>query len=128
MNLLATRRRTLRGIERELAGSEPRLVALFATFTLLTRDEELPVAERLSSRPRHILARLGRTLGLGRSAVGWRARIWPALLCAAAVTACVIALVGVARSPASPCPLAQLRAVGHGMARCAAGLYWPPGK
>lgn len=56
MNLLVSRRRTLRGIERDLAGSDPRLATLFSTFTLLTRDEELPPAERLKAGHERMLA------------------------------------------------------------------------
>lgn len=56
MNLLVSQRRTLRGIERDLAGSDPRLATLFSTFTLLARDEELPDAERLEAGPGRMLA------------------------------------------------------------------------
>jgi hypothetical protein len=46
MNLVVGRRRTLRGIERELADSDPRLARLLADFTRLTRDEDMPAADR----------------------------------------------------------------------------------
>ena len=49
MNLLVSEARTLRGIERDLVGSDPRLAALFSTFTLVMRDEELPSAARLAT-------------------------------------------------------------------------------
>jgi hypothetical protein len=76
MNLLVSETRTLRGIERDLVGSEPRLAALFSTFTLVMRDEELPSAERLATGPVRQLRRRVRAGGRGWPVAGWRARLW----------------------------------------------------
>jgi hypothetical protein len=51
MSLPACQERVLRGIESALRKGEPRLASIFATFTRLTRDEELPRTEQLVQRP-----------------------------------------------------------------------------
>jgi hypothetical protein len=73
MNLLRSETRALRGIERDLAGSDPRLAALFSTFTRVVRGEDLPSAERLATgRVRRLrdgcwpLARAGLSLARAR--------------------------------------------------------------
>ena len=80
MNLLASRKRTrriLRGIETELARSDPRLAGLFTMFARLTRDEQLPAAEKLKAGPARMLARLRRAIDLDRPLPRWH--IWPCL-------------------------------------------------
>jgi hypothetical protein len=73
MNLLVSQQRNLRGIERDLAGSDSGLATLFSTFTLLTRDEELPPAERLKAGPERMLAWLAAFLSYFLSdPSGWR--------------------------------------------------------
>ena len=73
MNLLVSQRRNLRGIERDLAGSDSGLATLFSTFTLLTRDEELSPAERLKAGPERMLVRLAAFLSYFLSdPSGWR--------------------------------------------------------
>jgi hypothetical protein len=51
MSLPACQERVLRGIESALRRGEPRLASIFAIFTRLTRDEELPRTEQLVQRP-----------------------------------------------------------------------------
>lgn len=55
MTLPVSQQRTLDRIDRMLRDSDPRLVALFAIFTRLTRDEELPRIEEIRAR----LTRIG---------------------------------------------------------------------
>jgi hypothetical protein len=54
------RRRVLLRIEQDLATSDPHLMALFRTFTLLARDERMPRAERIAAWPLRMLSRLRR--------------------------------------------------------------------
>jgi hypothetical protein len=51
MSLPACQERVLRGIESALRRGEPRLASIFAIFTRLTGDEELPRTEQLVQRP-----------------------------------------------------------------------------
>jgi Protein of unknown function (DUF3040) len=60
VSLPASQQRTLNRIERMLRDSDPRLAALFAIFTRLTWDEEIPRIEQVRAR----LTRIG----------GWFAR------------------------------------------------------
>jgi len=66
------RQRVLREMERDLAGSDPRLTALFSSFTLLAQDEEMPLAERIVAWPLRIL---GRRRGHAQPPGGWRAAL-----------------------------------------------------
>jgi hypothetical protein len=54
MSLSTQERRALHSIGEDLSGSDPKLVSLLATFTRLTRDEEMPGHERIgtSGQPR----------------------------------------------------------------------------
>ena|SRR5580692_5688627 len=79
-DLLRSRPRALHVIETELAKSDPQLAALFATFTLLTRDEEVPRTARHSTE-----ARL--------PSAAWRAWLWPALLLVLAAIVRAIVMV-----------------------------------
>jgi hypothetical protein len=88
------RRGTLRGIERDLAGSDPRLAALFSTFMLVMRDEELPSAERLASGPvRRLRDGCGPVARAGLSLAG--ARLWLSLLRMLMALACALAAAGI---------------------------------
>jgi hypothetical protein len=80
MNVLLSRRRILRilrGIETDLAGSDPPMAGLFAIFTSLTRGEELPAAEKLKAGPARMLTRAA---GLGRLFIRWHTWLWLTLL------------------------------------------------
>lgn len=57
MNLPLGRGRALRGIERDLAGSDPELNSLFLSFTRRASGEKMPDAE---TKPLRLLARLRR--------------------------------------------------------------------
>jgi hypothetical protein len=81
-DLLRNRQRALHVIESELAKSDPQLTALFATFTLLTRDEELPRTAR-SNADR-----------AGRPSAAWRTWLWSSLLLALAAIIRAVVLVG----------------------------------
>jgi hypothetical protein len=80
------RQRVLRKMERDLAASDPRLMALFSSFTLLAQDEEMPWAEKIVAWPLRIL---GRLRGPVQPPGGWRAALHmtlygPLLLCSVA--------------------------------------------
>lgn len=108
MKLRLPRRRVLRGIERDLATSDPRLAALFRTFTRLAQDEGMPRTEkltarqrRMSSRPRRRAVRL--RAGPHRAGEGWRAAV-RAILCRP--LACVTVACGSPRyTPGAGYPL-----------------------
>ena len=71
MGLPARQRRVLVRIESTLRGSDPRLAALYAIFSRLTRDEEMPRIEQVRYGVRRAAARIGRLPG----AVAARTRI-----------------------------------------------------
>jgi hypothetical protein len=77
MNLLVGRGRTLRGIERDLADSDPRLARLLADFTRLTRDEDMPAAEKLKLGPISVLRSAA---GPNRPPEYWRSLFWTLVL------------------------------------------------
>ena len=64
MSLPARERRRLSGIQTALHQSDPQLVSLFATFSRLTGEEEMPHMERLRVRVDQFAAR-GRQLRTG---------------------------------------------------------------
>jgi hypothetical protein len=65
MSLPACQERALHGMETALRACEPRLASLFAIFTRLTRDEEIPRTEQLETQPWLSWRRLRRA-GTGR--------------------------------------------------------------
>jgi hypothetical protein len=67
VNLHLGRDRALRGIERDLARSDPELNSLFLPLTRLAGGEKMPGAE---TRPPRLLARLGRREDRHRAAMG----------------------------------------------------------
>jgi Protein of unknown function (DUF3040) len=76
VNLRRRQQRTLRGIERDLADSDPDLDALFLAFARHVARREVPQVEKMSHWPPRILARLrrGRTGAEGmtdRCAENW---------------------------------------------------------
>ena len=66
------RQRVLRAMEQDLAASDPRLMALFSSFTLLVQDEQMPWAERIVAWPQRML---GRLRGHAQPPGGWRAAL-----------------------------------------------------
>jgi hypothetical protein len=60
MGLPASQRRILEKIENALRATDPRLTSLFAIFSRLNRDEEMPRIEQLRARAALLLVRLHR--------------------------------------------------------------------
>lgn len=58
MSLSRRQLRTLRGIERNLACSDPALDAWFVSFAALLRGRDMPPAERVSRWPSRLARRL----------------------------------------------------------------------
>ena len=82
MNPLVTRwriLRVLRGIERGLADSDPRLVGLFAAFTRLTRGEDMPGGEKLGGGRNRMLTR-PRAAVPNEPPAFWRSWLWTSVL------------------------------------------------
>lgn len=98
MSLPARERRCLTGIEAELDRSDPRLVSLFATFSRLTRQEEMPPLERLRVRVDYATQR-GRRM---RKAALSRLRLI-IIAPVAMVATCLALLIGGWSSGPSPC-------------------------
>jgi hypothetical protein len=94
MNVPVRRRRILRGIERDLSGSDPGLARLFSTFTLLTLGEEMPGAEKARAGPVRVLARLRRAARRDRPGARSRTRLWLSLSLAAALVPFYTLLTG----------------------------------
>jgi hypothetical protein len=74
MSLRRGQRRALRGIERDLARSDPDLDRLFFSFGGLARTQEIPAAEKIRGRQFRLLARLGQE-NRQRGGADWR--VWP---------------------------------------------------
>jgi hypothetical protein len=68
--------RTLRGIERNLACSDPALDAWFVSFAALLKGRDMPVAERLPRGPSRLLRRLWRGPGVTDRVAAWCAGNW----------------------------------------------------
>ncbi len=64
MGLPARQEKALDGIESALRASDPKLAAFYATFTRLTRGEEMPRIEQLRDRASRLLAGLRRFAGV----------------------------------------------------------------
>lgn len=80
MSLSARDQQALQGIEDDLAGTDPGLAALLATFTRLTSDEEMPAREKVTAvrrDSRHALSR--------RPVLRWVAPLLSALIAIAVV-------------------------------------------
>ncbi len=71
MGLPVRQRRVLERIEIALRGSDPKLVALYAIFARLNRDEEMPRVEQLRHRALLALARLRLFLAAARTRLHW---------------------------------------------------------
>jgi hypothetical protein len=66
------RQRVLRGIERDLAESDPRLAALFSCFTLLVQGEKMPSAEIITAEPLRAFSWPTEQPESHRAGEGWR--------------------------------------------------------
>jgi hypothetical protein len=55
MRLHGREHRSLERIEEPLVASDPRLASMFAIFTTMTRNEPMPVTERVATRRRRWL-------------------------------------------------------------------------
>jgi hypothetical protein len=95
MSLPARERRRLSGIQCALDRSDPRLASLFATFSRLTREEEMPHFERLRVRADRLAAR-GKHIKL---AVLGRMRLILIAPVALAATACALLIGGWSSNP-----------------------------
>jgi hypothetical protein len=91
MGLPAAQQRVLERIEGRLAESDPRLAALFAVFSRLTRAETMPWAEQLRARP--VLDRVACAAHGCRALARRRAARVRALVLLPAVTAIACALM-----------------------------------
>jgi len=72
---LRARQCVLREIERDLAESDPCLVALFTSFTLLAQDEKMPRREKIAAGPLRSLSRPRGQAKPHRTGEGWRAAL-----------------------------------------------------
>jgi hypothetical protein len=73
MKLCVGSQRVLRGIERDLAESDPPLTAFFSSFTLLAQDEEMPRTEKIMAWPLRMLSRMR---GRAEPREGRRSALW----------------------------------------------------
>ncbi len=71
MSLHRGQLRTLYGIERDLADSDPDLDALFVAFASATGRPEMPDAEHISTRRLKVLSRLRRRRTLSERVKQW---------------------------------------------------------
>jgi hypothetical protein len=109
MGLPARQLRVLERIEGTLRGSDPRLASLYAIFSRLTRDEEMPRVEQVRHGVTRLLARVGHI----STAVHARTRIrlvprqpallfFPLVLALAVASVVLIARSGPGCTPARP--------------------------
>jgi len=68
--------RTLRGIERDLARSEPCLDAWFLSFAAGVRGSDMPQAERMPGWPSRTLGRFWRGPRVSALVAAWHAENW----------------------------------------------------
>jgi Protein of unknown function (DUF3040) len=112
VSLPASQQRILDRIDRRLRDSDPKLASLFAIFTRLTHDEDMPRIEEIRAR----LARLGAWVGRRTAPVRRRiprpsGRVKAILFFPAALAAVICALV--------------LGASGHTAQRCGTTVKAP---
>jgi len=96
MSLPARQERILGRIEHSLHACDPRLRSMFATFTKLTRDQQMPRLEQLESRSRPLpgwLRRLTRPRRRRRTASGARAAGTPGTTLRAIIIVPIMLLV-----------------------------------
>jgi hypothetical protein len=63
--------RTLRGIERDLAGTDPCLDAWFLSFAAGVRSRDMPQVERVPRWPSRMLGRVWRGPGVPARVAAW---------------------------------------------------------
>ena len=109
MGLPARQRRVLDRIESTLRGSDPRLAALYAIFSRLTRDEEMPRIEQVRYGVRRAVARVGHVTAGVRARTHIRlvprqpvVLIFPLVLALAVVSIVLIARSGPGCVPVRP--------------------------
>lgn len=104
MGLPARQRKTLDKIEGGLRGSDPRLAAMFAIFTRLAQDEEMPRIEELRHRLVLLSLRVRLCLAAMRGRLPGRPspRRYRTLLFPVALVLMTMTVVVVARFGASP--------------------------
>jgi hypothetical protein len=122
MGLPARQRRILEKIEHTLRGSDPRLTALFAIFSRLTRDEEMPRIEQLRASAALHLTRLQQRMAAGQRgpAAGPFARYRGALFFPLALLVVASTFVLAAAFPSSAkCPVPAMAAVAAATAAAA---------
>ena len=76
MSLSRRQLRTLRGIERDLARSEPGLNAWFLSFAEAVRGGDMPQEERVPRWPSRMLNRVWRGPGVSARVAAWYAGNW----------------------------------------------------
>jgi hypothetical protein len=117
MGLPVRQRRVLERIEIALRGSDPKLVALFAIFARLTRDEEMPRIEQMRHRALLMLAGLRLRLAGLRSRL--HIRLMPrqraVLFFPLAIALTVTSIVFAARSSSNMCTPASSVATAKGV-------------
>lgn len=125
MNLLTSQMRALRLIERDLADTDPQLAALFSTFTVRTRDQELPAREMLRTGPVRALARRMQPASAARLSGGWRMWLAPGLALMVMAILCTLAAAGIGGRPELECaPGFPPHAMQRGAAWCTESS-WP---
>ena len=119
MGLPARQRKVLERIESTLRGSDPRLAALYAIFSRLTRDEEMPRIEQVRYGIRRIAARIGH-ISVGMSA-RTHLRLVPkqpgVLLFPLAIALAAVTIVLAARSGPACMPVRQGGATAQAFAK-----------
>lgn len=126
MSLPASQRRVLEKIEIALRRSDPRLAAIFATFSRLNRHEEMPRMEQLRARAARLTGRLsgqGRGPAPGRPAWLRVTVLFPAVL-VAVVSAAVIGAGFPGRANCVATNRSAHTAPAARQARCP-GLFYP---
>jgi hypothetical protein len=128
MNLLTSQMRTLRVIERDLADTDPQMAALFLTFTVRTRDQELPAREMLRAGPVRALAGRMRAGSPAGWAGAWRTWLAAGLVLIVLAVVCTLAVTGVKGGPARECPPGFAQHVQQGTTPWCSKFSWPAGK
>ena len=138
MSLPARQQRVLGRIEHSLHADDPRLRSMFATFTKLTRSQQMPRLEQLESRSwplRSWLKRLTRRRREGRAASGagsthapgvrMRAILLVPVMLAALAAAVFLGLGGRSVSGCGPAARPQHSASGPGQPRACLPVRQP---